>query len=313
MCIASNHTAGATVVTVNFTGGSGTCNVAAEMSEWAGMGTVTVDQLSQNNATGSTQSTGSTPDTLNIEELAIAQDTAGNETTSPGSPTNGFTALTTVHSGSGTTGTTTTTAYLLTTTVNATPGTSWFDGGGNTYIAQVVTLSASTTCAGSFIINRNVGSGHLLMLTASTNGGFSPKAVLVTPTDNNGGSWTCKDYQCGGISSCPDTNICWAPNSAGGPTAVSVNYSGGTTQCDVKANLSEWTGPSGTVALDGHSAANFSSNSNPNTGTTSTTTANFELAMAMDECDVPGCIVTSGPTNGYTAMSQLQAAYSTDH
>lgn len=303
ICWAANHAAGATVVTINYSGGSGTCNVPVEMSEWSGLGsTVTLDQFSQNTGTSGTQDTGTTPLLISANELAIAQDVAGTEATTPGSPTNSYTSLTLSPSGSGTTGTALATAFLLigapTTTSTA------FTAAPTAFIAQVVSLYGSAQCSGSFQMTRTVGGSgsNMLTTTESTNGGYSPKTLVDVPSDDNGGSWTCQFYQL--TSTTPSLAVCWAPNHSAGVTHVTIPYHGGTTQCDIHADLSEWTGPSGTVTLDGSSGNHQNASTSPDTLQTATTTANYELALAELETDVRGALITIGPSNGYVAMTQ---------
>lgn len=325
ICVSGNHPSGATVVTIGYSGGTGTCNVNADLSEWSGLGTVvTLDVYAPHSGTGNTQSTGTTSTTWQANELAIAQDTAGNGNNVM-NPTGAYTALTLAQSGSSSTGSTTATAYQILTSTQATSVT-WNEAAGASYIADVVAIygssptaqcgiqqvgtnqalnNLSAACSGSIILGPLVvgGSGtHLLAIQATTNGSASPKATISGVTDDNSGSWTCNSFQ--STSSAPATSQCWAPNHASGATNVTVSYSGGTTECDVKATLSEWTGPSGTVALDQSVTNNTVSDFNPYTTATGLTTANYELALAVDEADFP-FILYAGPNYNYTRLTNI--------
>ena len=139
ICHADNHAAGATNVTVNYLG-TVSCRVTGEMSEWSGVGsTVVVDQSSTGTNANGTVDTGVTGTTAQASELAIASAVQGNAGALAGSPTGGFTKLTTSTVGSGSTGGASAIAYNIltsTTTVEAT----WFNAPSASWAAVVITV-----------------------------------------------------------------------------------------------------------------------------------------------------------------------------
>jgi predicted outer membrane repeat protein len=168
---------------------------------------------------------------------------------------------------------------------------------------QAAATSTSSCAASSFnFASRDVVAGSMLALEIGT-GGYSGEPGITTPTDDNGGSWTCTIAQEGD----DDSGVCIAPNHPGGPTVVTVNYTAGEYDCGVAADLSEWTGMGNPVTVD-QTQNNYGYGSSVSTGATATTSQASELALAVASLNNLSETLSSGPSGGFAGLTVEGAA-----
>lgn len=157
-------------------------------------------------------------------------------------------------------------------------------GDGSTCIA---TSGTSVTCA----LPSNTAAGHLLVLQWGAN---PVAATIMGVSGLCSGSW----------NSAVATNfnrsvaIFYCSSSTSGSNSLTITASNACSGSGCSANLSEWSGITGTVDQTNHQA---STSANPLTGTVTTTSAN-ELLIGMTRDANAGTLV-SGPTNSFIAMN----------